>query len=146
MGANGSDAATGDAFLIVHPFMWRELGLKGTQLLVFARVYGFCKGGGEFYESRQRTAAYLGISERSVIRAMGELTDKGFIKETGANWLPDGFATRSYRIGDAVARLADDKMAPPDSCSGSRQSGGDSQSPDAVTSWHLISKEKNKGF
>ena len=28
----------GDAFLIVRPFMWRELGLKGVQLLVFARV------------------------------------------------------------------------------------------------------------
>ena len=36
----------GDAFLIVRPFMWRELGLKGVQLLVFARVYGFCAGGG----------------------------------------------------------------------------------------------------
>jgi len=80
----------GDAFLIVRRFMWRELGLKGVQLLVFARVYGFCAGGGSFYESRRSTAAYLGISERSVIRAVGELADGGLIVEEGPAWAPDG--------------------------------------------------------
>lgn len=53
----------GDAFLVLHPFMWKELGLKGTTLLVFARIYGFCKDGGTFYESRRRTATYIGVSE-----------------------------------------------------------------------------------
>lgn len=53
----------GDAFLVLHPFMWKELGLKGTTLLVFARIYGFCKDGGTFYESRRRTATYIGVSD-----------------------------------------------------------------------------------
>ena len=146
MDANVTDSGIRDAFLIIHPFMWRELGLKGTQLLVFARVYGFCKGGGTFFESRQRTAAYLGISERSVIRAIGELADKKILVETGGNWLPDGFATRSYELGDAVLRLTHDKLTPPDTSDASLLSGDDISSSNAVTDWHLISKDKNKDF
>ena len=46
-----------DSFLVVHPFMWRALNLKGVELLVFARAYGFCKNGGTFYESRAGTAS-----------------------------------------------------------------------------------------
>ena len=56
--------APADSFLVVHRFMWGRLGLSGTTLLVFARIYGFCSGGGEFYESKPNTAAFLGISER----------------------------------------------------------------------------------
>lgn len=146
MGAHETDAMSRDAFLVIHPFMWRELGLKGTQLLVFARVYGFCKGGGIFFESRQRTASYLGISERSVIRAIGDLADRGLLAETGGTWFPDGFATRSYVLGDAVLRLANDKLAPPDKTDASPLPGDDGLSFEAVTDWHLISKEENKGF
>lgn len=146
MDVNGNESKSSDAFLIVHPFMWRQLGLKGTQLLVFARVYGFCKGGGTFFESRQRTARYLGISERSVIRAIGELVEKGLLVETGGNWLPDGFATRSYELAEAVLRLTDDKLTPPDKTDAFLLSGDDGLSSEAVTGWHLISKEENKDF
>lgn len=59
----------GGAFLILCPLMWKELGLRGTALLMFARIYGFCRDGGALYKSRRRTASYLGVSERSVIRA-----------------------------------------------------------------------------
>ena len=59
----------GDAFLILRLFMWKELGLRGTALLMFARIYGFCRDGGTLYKSRRRTASCLGVSERSVIRA-----------------------------------------------------------------------------
>lgn len=146
MGTNDTDGANHDAFLIIHPFMWRQLGLKGIQLLVFARVYGFCKGGGTFFESRHNTASYLGISERSVIRAIGELEEMGLLRETGGNWLPDGYATRSYVLGDAFARPAHDKLSPPDKASSSLLSGDDEMSFEEVTDWHLISKEENKGF
>lgn len=136
----------GAAFLILHPFMWKELGLKGTSLLVFARIYGFCKDGGTFYESRKRTASYLGVSERSVIRAVSELEQRGLIAEAGGEWARDGMTTRSYVLGRRAMRAscAPDKLSPPDSLSASGQGRGDGMSPMGVPDWHLKSKEEYK--
>ena len=139
-----------DAFLIIRPFMWRDLGLKGTQLLVFARIYGFCKGGGCFYESRAKTAEYLCVSERSVIRAIGDLSERDLIEEIDAPWHPDGFSTRSYRLGYRAlmpeASFASDKKSPPDTQGHSATQKGDSLSSDGVKDWHLIKKADNKDF
>ena len=47
----------GETFVLVRRWMWRDLNLAGVTLLVFARVWSFCrKGAGEFYESKPRTA------------------------------------------------------------------------------------------
>lgn len=136
----------GDAFLILRPFMWKELGLKGAVLLVFARIYGFCKDGGTFYESRRRTATYLGMSERSVIRAVSELEQRGLIAEAGGEWARDGMTTRSYVLGHRAMRVfcASDKLSPPDRSSASGQGRGDGMSPEGVPDWHLKSKEEYK--
>ena len=136
----------GDAFLILHPFMWKELGLKGTSLLVFARIYGFCKDGGTFYESRKRTSSYLGVSERSVIRAVSELEQRGLIAETGDEWARDGMTTRSYVLGRRAMRTfcAPGKLSPPDKSSASKHGGDDGMSPKGVPDWHLKSKEEHK--
>lgn len=136
----------GDAFLILRPFMWRELGLKGTALLVFARIYGFCKDGGTFYESRKRTASYLGVSERSVIRAVSELEQRSLIAEIGGEWARDGMTTRSYVLGHRASRAscAPDKLSPPDRLSAFRQGRDDGMSPEGVPDWHLKSKEDYK--
>lgn len=48
--------APADSFLVVHRFMWGRLGLSGTTLLVFARIYGFCSGGGSSSSGASRTA------------------------------------------------------------------------------------------
>lgn len=135
-----------DAFLILHPFMWKELGLKGTVLLVFARIYGFCKDGGTFYESRRRTATYLGMSERSVIRAVSELEQRGLIDEAGGDWTRDGMTTRSYVLGHRAMRTscASDKLSPPDRLSASKQGRDDGMSSEGVPDWHLKSKEEYK--
>lgn len=146
------EGATGpcDAFLVIRPFMWRELGLKGTQLLVFARIYGFCKGGGCFYESRAKTADYLCVSERSVIRAIGDLAERGLIEEIDAPWHPDGISTRSYRLGYRAilpkSSFAHDKKSPPDINDQKAKQRGDSPSSDGVKNWHLIKKTDNKDF
>jgi hypothetical protein len=70
-----------DAYLVVHHAMMHELGLKNTTLLVFARIYGFCKNGGLYFESKTKTARFLNIARRSVIRAINELVQAGLIKE-----------------------------------------------------------------
>ena len=113
-----------DAFLILHPFMWKELGLKGTTLLVFARIYGFCKDGGAFYELEQR----------------------GLIAEAGSDWTRDGMTTRSYVLGHRAMRTfcATDKLSPPDRLSASKHGGDDGMSSMGVPDWHLKSKEEYK--
>ena len=126
----------GDAFLV----LWKELGLKGTALLVFARIYGFCRDGGTFYESRKRTSTYLGVSERSVIRAVSELEQRGLIAETGGEWARDGMTTRSYVLGHRAKRTS----CAPDKSSASKHGGDDGMSPEGVPNWHLKNKEEYK--
>ena len=132
----GKDPA--DSFLVVHRFMWGRLGLSGTTLLVFARIYGFCSGGGEFYESKPNTAAFLGISERTVFRAISELLARGLIEETGTRRARSG-ATKRYALTERALPAHD----------GPSPHGGGSH--DKVpwrgeTACHPIRKSENKHY
>lgn len=149
MGSNSDNISRRrqDSFLFLHPFMWEKLKLRGIDLLVFARVYGFCKGGGTFYESRAGTAAYLGISERSVTRSIGHLANLGIIIEGDQPWHPDGVSTRVYRLGpidDAEVFYAEDNLSPPDSMSRESHETDDNVSDERVTDWHLKKKSESK--
>ena len=78
------DLDDGETFVLVRRWMWRDLNLAGVTLLVFARVWSFCReGAGEFYESKPRTAEVLGVSEREVYRAFSALTGRGLVVEVG---------------------------------------------------------------
>lgn len=136
-----------DAFLVLYPFMWEEFGLKGNVLLVYSRVYGFCKDGGRFYESRAGTASYLGISERSVIRAINELEAKDLIFEIDGEWRRDGVSTRSYMLGRMPSNApspSHDSLSPPDTSGDESDETGDKTSDEEVPDWHLKSKEESK--
>lgn len=89
-----------EGYLVVFPFMMRDLGLQGTELLVFARIYGFCRCGLEFFESRQKTADFLGTSKRSVINAVNSLVEKGLIEETGKRGNRPN-STKRYAVAQA---------------------------------------------
>lgn len=68
------------SFVVVYRFMWDYLGLSGIPLLLYARIFGFCRGPEKcFYESKSNTAAFLGVSERTVFRAMATLTKANLI-------------------------------------------------------------------
>ena len=91
-----------DEFVVVHRFMIEELGLRGAALLVYARIYGFCeKSNRDFYESKPKTAEFLGLSERTVFHSIRELTAKGLIYEVGSHELGVGRSTKVYRIARA---------------------------------------------
>lgn len=91
-----------DEFVVVHRFMIEELGLKGAALLVYARIYGFCeKSNRDFYESKPKTAEFLGLSERTVFQSIRELTVRGLIYEVGSHELGVGRSTKVYRIARA---------------------------------------------
>lgn len=147
-GANMPRSPDGDTFLLLQPFMWKELGLRGNELLVFARVHGFCKCGGTFYESRARTADYLGISERSVIRSIGSLTEKGLIVEVGRDGPPDPLSTRRYVVPEHLLanrmQHARDNLSPPEELACQQAAEGDELAPSRVTDWHLKRKPNSK--
>ncbi|WP_283169982.1 hypothetical protein [Curtanaerobium respiraculi] len=99
-----------DEFVVVHRFMIKELGLKGATLLVYARVYGFCeKSKRDFYESKPKTAEFLGISERTVFQSIKELVDRGLIREVGIHELGVGRSTKVYRIAQTSAVEVEDQ-------------------------------------
>lgn len=101
-----------DEFVVVHRFMIEELGLKGAALLVYARIYGFCeKSNRDFYESKPKTAEFLGLSERTVFQSIRELTDKGLIREVGSHELGVGRSTKVYRIARAPSAMARSQAA-----------------------------------
>lgn len=97
-----TNGGSGDEFVVVHRFMIEELGLKGATLLVYARIYGFCETSNlDFYESKPKTAEFLGLSERTVFHSIRELTARGLIYEVGSHELGVGRSTKVYRIARA---------------------------------------------
>lgn len=99
-----TNGGSGDEFVVVHRFMIEELGLKGATLLVYARIYGFCETSNlDFYESKPKTAEFLGLSERTVFHSIRELTARGLIYEVGSHELGVGRSTKVYRIARAPA-------------------------------------------
>ena len=76
----------------------RALGLSGNDLMVFALIYGFSQNGqGCFYGSISYICETCGISKRTTLRILQDLTQKGFIikKEIYEN----GVKSVSYRSG-----------------------------------------------
>lgn len=79
--AAGAFDLNGRTFVTVYDFMGQRLHLKGAELMVYARIFGFHQAGRSFYESKSSTAAFFGISDRAVFDAISRLKDKGLIEE-----------------------------------------------------------------
>ena len=62
-------------------FGWmREMGLKGLPLQIYAIIYGFCQAkGNAFYGSLSYLEEFTGYSRPSIIAAIKQLIDEGFI-------------------------------------------------------------------
>ena len=94
-------------FVKVYRFMTEGMGLTGTSLLVYARIFGFSKEtGGAFWESRRGTAEFLGMSERQGNRDIRRLEGMGLIENVGEQRLPSGRVTKRYVISDEPVRKA----------------------------------------
>lgn len=94
-------------YVKVYRFMTEGMGLTGTALLVYARVFGFCKDtGGSFWESRRGTAEFLGMSERQVNRDFRRLEEDGLIACVGEWRLANGRITKRYEVADEPVRRA----------------------------------------
>lgn len=68
-------------YITVQGWMINDLKLKGTELLVYAVIYGFSQAEGQRYTgSLQYLAEWCGATKRSVQTALKSLTDKGYIQ------------------------------------------------------------------
>lgn len=78
-------------YIVILPFMVKELNLKGNNLIVFAIIYGFCQdGSSSFYGSLSYLSKRTGLSRRSIIYILERLTKRGLISR------------ESKRIGDKI--------------------------------------------
>lgn len=144
------------SFVVVHEFMWRDLGLSGAALLVYARAFGFCRSGGTFYESKSHLAGYLGLSERTVFRAVSDLLGAGLLVEVGEIDLGYGRLVKEYSIDRSAVPTGEAGWRPDDMSGGwegrhDMSSGRSPEPPDrlaggGMSGCHPISKEDNQAF
>ena len=72
------------SFVIVHEFMAKGLGLKGNDLIVYARIFGFANAGKPYFESKAGSAGFCGISKRAAFSVVSRLKARGLIESRHA--------------------------------------------------------------
>lgn len=66
--------------IVIHEWMITKLRLKGTELLVYAAVYGFSQNGNSMFTgSRKYLADWCNCSTRCIDYALKSLTDRGHL-------------------------------------------------------------------
>ena len=69
-------------YIVIQAFMINELNLKGTELLVYAIIYGFSQDGrSRFTGTRRYLANWCNSSRYGVDKALKKLIDKGLINK-----------------------------------------------------------------
>jgi predicted transcriptional regulator len=109
-------------FATVYRFMTEGLGLRGSDLLVYARVFSSCEEEtGTHFESAESCAVFLNMSERQVRRSLVSLASRGLIVEAdGSAQCARGraFSLCGEAVRDAIRRVeggdADKLSATPD--------------------------------
>lgn len=69
------------SFVVVQEFMAKGLGLKGNDLIVYARIFGFANAGKPYFESKAGSAGFCGISKRAAFSVVSRLKARGLIEE-----------------------------------------------------------------
>lgn len=88
-------------YYIIHGWMLNELKLKGAQLQVYSIIYGFSQDGeSEFTGSLNYLCDWLGVSKPTVIKALQELVEKGFVLK---NQLAiNGVTFNKYKVNQEI--------------------------------------------
>lgn len=78
-------------YIVVQKWMV-SLGLKGSDLLVFALINGFCQDGeSDFHGSTSYVADWCGVSRRQAVTILQRLTDGGYLLKTGEPGYPSHY-------------------------------------------------------
>lgn len=71
-----------NTYIVIQSWMVTELDLKGTELIVYATIYGFSQDGeSRFKGSRQYLAKWCNGTTRSVQTALNSLVERGLIQK-----------------------------------------------------------------
>ena len=71
-----------ESYVVLRPFMVEELGLKGSELVAYALIYGFSQDGESWFTGSARYVAdWCGITRRNAINVLQKLTDKGLVEK-----------------------------------------------------------------
>ena len=98
----------GSSYIVVLPWMMRELGLSGNALLCYALVYGYSQGGqGGYFGSRTALAEALNISRRTATDVLDRLEAAGHVAKQSI--VIDGVGRCLYRA--VVPKVAEEKPA-----------------------------------
>jgi hypothetical protein len=91
-------------FFLVSGWMVNRLGLKGTALHLFAIIYGFSQDGeGSFSGSLQYLCDFTNATKKTVITALKDLTEKGYLTKTES--FINGLKFNTYKITPGVEKL-----------------------------------------
>ncbi len=83
-------------FFVVHGWMINRLGLKGTELQLYAIIYGFSQTEGQqFHGGLQYLADWTNVAKRNVLVRLQSLVDKGLLVKTDI--FSNGVKTCEYR-------------------------------------------------
>lgn len=127
--AKGTFNLSGHTFVTVYDFMGQKLGLKGSDLAIYARIFGFHQAGRNFYESKSSTASFFGISDRAVFDAVSRLKAKGLIDEVAPCPEAMEIGSKCYRpaygplaeagvLPNRSEEASDEGVSPPEGTSG----------------------------
>ena len=71
-----------ESYFCVQSWMVTELKLKGTELIIYAIIYGFSQDGKSYYSG---SAAYLaefsGVTTRAVFNILGKLCERNLLRK-----------------------------------------------------------------
>lgn len=114
-----------ESYVVLRPFMVEELGLKGSELVAYALIYGFSQDGESWFTgSAQYVADWCGIARRNAINVLQKLTEKGLVEKvrTGQgcayracrNITGDetSLVMKHHRTGDKTSPLTGDETSP----------------------------------
>ena len=100
-------------FLNIQGWMINELNLKGSELIIYALIYGFTKDGvSEFRGSRQYMADWTNSSVRSVQNVVNSLVNKGMIEKINHINKYGSLETSGYKAIN-VPKLSSEKSSSP---------------------------------
>lgn len=114
-----------ESYVVLRPFMVEELGLKGSELVAYALIYGFSQDGESWFTgSAQYVADWCGIARRNAVNVLQKLTDKGLVEKvrTGRgcayrvcrNITGDktSLVMKHHRTGDETSPVTGDETSP----------------------------------
>lgn len=72
-----------DKWICIQQWMISELGLKGSELIAYALIYGINQNKGRYYGSAEYLAeTWLGITPKKGYRVLASLVEKGLLSKT----------------------------------------------------------------